>query len=107
MKTYNESMTDTLEEFKRRDYVDKLKAQTTSETIPSNDEDLLAFLYDQVMMHTWWYDIDIPHNICSCSHLLGQIKQISYQEESFFANLNFPHSMPLSVLSYAMPCMPK
>ena len=52
MKTYNESMTDALEEFKRQDYVNKLKAQTTSETIPSNDEDLLAFLYDQVMMHT-------------------------------------------------------
>jgi hypothetical protein len=52
MKTYNESMIDALEEFKKQDYVNKLKAQTTSETIPSNDEDLLAFLYDQVMMHT-------------------------------------------------------
>ena len=32
--------------FKRDDYVEKLKANITSEALPSNNQDLLAFMYN-------------------------------------------------------------
>ena len=44
-----ESVMDTFKQFKRQGYVEKLKLKITSESIPSNHEDLLAFLYDQII----------------------------------------------------------
>jgi hypothetical protein len=34
--------------FKRDGYVEKLKANITSEALPSNNQDLLAFMYNQI-----------------------------------------------------------
>jgi len=44
-----ESVMHTFKQFKRQGYVEKLKLKITSESIPSNYEDLLAFLYDQII----------------------------------------------------------
>jgi hypothetical protein len=40
---------DALEQLERQDYVKKLKMQITSESMPSDSADLVAFLYDQVI----------------------------------------------------------
>ena len=42
---------DALEQLKSQDYVKKLKMQITSESMPSDSADLVAFLYDQVTGH--------------------------------------------------------
>ena len=47
MKPLNESMMDALIQFEQEDYAEKLKAQITS--IPSDEDDLVGFLYDQVI----------------------------------------------------------
>ena len=44
-----ESIVDALELFKRSEYGEKLKTQLTSNSIPPGHEDLLAFLYDQII----------------------------------------------------------
>lgn len=42
-------MMDTLHQFKKQDYAKRLKAQITSESMPSSPEDLFGFLYDQII----------------------------------------------------------
>ena len=49
MKPFMESIMDGLELFKSRGYAEKLKTQITSDSIPHGHEDLLAFLYDQII----------------------------------------------------------
>ena len=44
-----ESIVDALDQFKKEGYVEKLKAQITSEAIPTGHNDLVQFLYDQVI----------------------------------------------------------
>ena len=44
-----ESVMDAMQQFKTCGYAEKLKTQITSHTLPSGDEDLLAFLYDQII----------------------------------------------------------
>ena len=39
---------DALSQFKRDGYVEKLKIDITSEFLPSDNKDLLAFLYNQI-----------------------------------------------------------
>lgn len=41
-----ESGVKALDEFIQKDYAEKIKAQITSESLPSDQEGLLAFLYD-------------------------------------------------------------
>ena len=45
---------DVLDQFKRQGYAERLQTHITSESIPSDGEDLVAFLYNQVI-HTWWH----------------------------------------------------
>ena len=57
MEPLIESIKDAMEQFKTCGYAEKIKTQITSHSIPlSGDEDLLAFLYDQII-NIWklWY----------------------------------------------------
>ena len=42
-----QSIMDALEQFKREGYVEKLKTSITSESTPSDNQELLDFLFDQ------------------------------------------------------------
>ena len=53
MKPFQNSVMDALEELKSNGYVEKLKDQITSTSVPSKHQDLLDFLYNQVI-HIWW-----------------------------------------------------
>ena len=44
-----ESIMDALEQFKSYGYTERLKTQITLKSIPPEHEDLLAFLYDQII----------------------------------------------------------
>ena len=48
-KGIQKSINDALNQFKTAGYVEKLKAQITSEAIPTGHDDLVQFLYDQVV----------------------------------------------------------
>ena len=48
-KGIQKSVKDALDQFKKEGYVEKLKAQITSEAIPTGHDDLVQFLYDQVV----------------------------------------------------------
>ena len=57
MEPLIESIMDAMEQFKTCGYAEKIKTQITSHSILlSGDEDLLAFLYDQII-NIWklWY----------------------------------------------------
>ena len=43
-----------LDQFNSQNYADKLKICITSESMPHDQGDLSAFLYDQIA-HIWWY----------------------------------------------------
>jgi len=43
------SIMNALDQFKKQGYVDKLKTQITSEAMPTGHQDLVQFLYDQVI----------------------------------------------------------
>jgi len=47
MQSFEQLIRDAFDQFKREGYVEKLKTSITSESLPSSDQDLLAFLYDQ------------------------------------------------------------
>ena len=47
MQSFEQLIRDACDQFKREGYVEKLKASITSESLPSSDQDLVAFLYDQ------------------------------------------------------------
>ena len=49
IKPFYESVMDALEQFESHGYAQKLKTQITSESIALKHEDLLAFLYDQII----------------------------------------------------------
>jgi hypothetical protein len=49
MKPFMESIMDGLEQFKSYGYAEKLKTQITLDSIPPGHEDLLAFLYEQII----------------------------------------------------------
>jgi hypothetical protein len=49
IKPFNDSIMDALEHFKSHGYVEKLKSQITSTSMPPEYQDLLAFLYNQVI----------------------------------------------------------
>lgn len=49
MKSSREAGMEALEQFKSHGYAERLKTQITSDSIPQRHEDLLAFLYDQVI----------------------------------------------------------
>ena len=53
-KPFYESLKEALESFKKDGYIEKLKTQITSESMPSNKEDMLEFLYN-LIIHIWWY----------------------------------------------------
>ena len=44
-----DSIMDTLDQFKKEGYVEKLKAHITCEAITTRHDDLVQFLYDQVV----------------------------------------------------------
>jgi hypothetical protein len=49
MKTeFEQSIRDALDQFKRQDYTDRLKTCITSESMPSDQEALSTFLYDNI-----------------------------------------------------------
>ncbi len=50
------SIMNALDQFKKQGYVDKLKTQITSEAMPTGHQDLVQFLYDQVI-NIWWHVI--------------------------------------------------
>ena len=49
IKPFNESVMDAFKQSKSHGYVQKLMTQITSESIALKHEDLLAFLYDQII----------------------------------------------------------
>lgn len=46
--TFQQLIRDALDQFKKQNYADKLKTGITSESMPSDQEALSAFLYDQI-----------------------------------------------------------
>lgn len=48
-KSFEQSISDALDQLKRQGYADKLKTSITSEFIPSDHEAISAFLYDQIV----------------------------------------------------------
>ena len=57
-KSFETSLTQALDEFKKHDYVEKLKTHITLESMPSDKGgQLLAFLHD-LTIHIWWYGSD-------------------------------------------------
>jgi hypothetical protein len=48
-KPINRSIIDAMDKFKKQGYVKKLKAQITSEAMPTGHDDLVQFLYDQII----------------------------------------------------------
>ena len=48
MKPFKESIMEALQQFKSHGYAEKLKIHLTSDSIPPEHEDLLAFLYDKI-----------------------------------------------------------
>jgi len=42
---------DALGLFRDQDYVEKIKIQISSESMPSDDNDLFEFLYDHIQVH--------------------------------------------------------
>ena len=51
---FEQSITDALEQFRGEGYVKKVEIAITSESLPPNHQNLLAFLYDQIAL-IWWY----------------------------------------------------
>ena len=47
-KPFQESIMDALAQFRRKGYVERLKTSITSESLPSNEDDLLEFLLNKV-----------------------------------------------------------
>ena len=45
---FNQIIMDAFTQFTRDGYVEKLKTRITPDTLPSNDKDLFAFLYNQI-----------------------------------------------------------
>jgi hypothetical protein len=45
---FEQVIMDTLAQFERGGYVEKLKTNITSESLPPNNEDLVGFLYNQI-----------------------------------------------------------
>ena len=45
---FQQLIRDALDQFKKHNYADKLKTCITSESMPSDQEALSAFLYDQI-----------------------------------------------------------
>jgi hypothetical protein len=45
---FKQFIRDALDQFKRQNYADKLKSCITSESMPSDQEALSAFLYDKI-----------------------------------------------------------
>ncbi|KAF8332451.1 hypothetical protein F5887DRAFT_1080852 [Amanita rubescens] len=50
-KPIQASILDALDQFKTQDYAEKLKIQMTSKSIPSDEDDLYTFLYEQITTH--------------------------------------------------------
>lgn len=48
MQPFEELIMDALAQFRRRGFVEKLKTTITSESLASNKEDLLEFLYNEI-----------------------------------------------------------
>ena len=48
MQPFEESILDALAQFKTEGYVEKLRTSITPESVPSNKDDLLEFLYNQI-----------------------------------------------------------
>ena len=48
LQPFEELILDGLVQFKREGYVKKLKTSITQESLPSNKDDLLEFLYNQI-----------------------------------------------------------
>ena len=48
-KNIREAIVDALDQFKKEGYVERLKTQITSEAISTEHDDLVQFLYDQVI----------------------------------------------------------
>ena len=46
--SFEESILDAFSQFKTGGYVEKLKTSITQESLPSNKDDLLEFLYNQI-----------------------------------------------------------
>ena len=48
MQPFEELILDALAQFKTEDYAKKLKTSITQQSLPSNKDDLLEFLYNQI-----------------------------------------------------------
>ena len=48
MQPFDELILDALAQFKTEGYLKKLKTNITKESLPSNKDDLLEFLYNQI-----------------------------------------------------------
>jgi hypothetical protein len=50
-KMFEQLMMDALDQFKKGGYVKRLKTHITLESLPSEHQDLLEFLHDQIALH--------------------------------------------------------
>ena len=54
-KPFKKSIMDALKEFKRPKYVEMLKIQITSGSIPTGHDELLIYLYNKIInLEEWW-----------------------------------------------------
>jgi hypothetical protein len=49
LKPFENSVMDAIEQFKSHGYVEKLKAQITSTSLPPEHQDLIQFLHNQII----------------------------------------------------------
>lgn len=73
-KPIEELLLDALEQFKKQGYVEKLKNCINPALLPSDPDDLIMFLYDQII-HLWgmWFNLQYAYN----AHALGWILSLS------------------------------
>lgn len=68
MKPFNNSVTDAFEQLKSRGYVEKLKNQITSTSIPSKHEDLVQFLHNQIIHIGMYFNHNLQtYSIIGCN----------------------------------------
>ena len=53
-KPFEASIAEALDQFKKNQYLEKLKTCITSESLPSDNKQLVEFLYN-LTIHIWWY----------------------------------------------------
>ena len=53
-KSFHVSITEALDQFKKQQYLENLQTHITFESMPSDNDHLVAFLYN-IIIHIQWY----------------------------------------------------